>query len=365
MKIKEVIRVLERFAPLSLQEDYDNSGLLVGNSDNELKGILISLDVNEDVVEEALQNNCNLIVSHHPLIFKGLTKITGKSYIHRAVIRAIKHDIAVYAIHTNLDNVDMGVNRILGDIIGVNNCSVLRPKDGMLRKLVTFCPESHVMKVRQAIFESGAGKIGNYDQCSFNVAGTGTFRAGENTLPFVGKPGELHFEPEVRIETIYPVYLENEILDSLFKNHPYEEVAYDIFPLLQKTLTAGSGMKGYLKEKTMASVFLTSLKEKLGLEVLPFAGNLNVMVEKIAWCGGSGSFLISDAIAAGADVFMTGDIKYHDYFLAEDKIIIADFGHYGSEKFTKDLICSILKQNFSNFALLISKVNTNPVSYIK
>jgi len=364
MKIKEITNVLEQLAPISLQESYDNSGLLIGHKKDDVKKVLITLDVTEKVIQEAIQNNCNLIISHHPLIFSGLKSITGKNAVERIVEQAIKNNIAIYAIHTNLDNVDNGINAIICDKIGLKNCKILAPKKEILRKLVTFCPTDHVEKVRQAIFDAGAGNIGNYDSCSFNVSGTGSFKGSDESNPFVGEKGKLHYEDEVRIETVYPFYKENEILNALFEAHPYEEVAYDIYFLGNKFDRVGAGMIGELENEADQMDFLKSLKQTFGAGCVRHSNLLGKKIKKVAVCGGSGSFLIKNAIATQADIYITGDVKYHDFFEAEDKLIIADIGHFESEQYAKDLIYSVLKENFSNFAVLISKTNTNSVNYI-
>jgi dinuclear metal center YbgI/SA1388 family protein len=364
MKIKEVTYELERIAPLSLQESYDNAGLLVGNSDVEISKILISLDVTERVIEEALSKGCNLIISHHPVIFKGLKRITGGTYVERIVASAIKNDIALYAIHTNLDNVDSGVNSILCDKMGLINKKVLSPKRELLRKLVVFCPVDYADKVREAVFEAGAGKIGNYDSCSYSGKGTGSFRGSEDTSPFVGEKGKLHFEEEIRIETIFPVYREREIISALIEAHPYEEVAYDIYSLINEFLSVGAGMTGELETEVDEIDFLNRVKKITGAGCVRHTKLTGRKIKKVAVCGGSGSFLIGDAKRSGADIFLTGDIKYHEFFDADEKLVIADIGHYESEQFAKDLIYSVLIKKFPNFAVLISEMNTNVVNYL-
>ncbi len=364
MKIKEVTYELERIAPLSLQESYDNAGLLVGNSDAEISKILISLDVTEKVIEEALSKGCNLIISHHPVIFKGLKRITGGTYVERIVASAIKNDIALYAIHTNLDNVDQGVNSILCDKLDLINKEILSPKKELLRKLVVFCPVGYADKVREAVFAAGAGKIGNYDSCSYNGKGTGSFRGSEDTSPFVGEKGKLHFEEEIRIETIFPIYREREIISALIEAHPYEEVAYDIYSLENKFLSVGAGMTGELETEVDEIGFLNKVKKVTGVGCIRHTKLTGQKIKKVAVCGGSGSFLIGDAIRSGADIFLTGDIKYHEFFDADEKLVIADIGHYESEQFAKDLIYSVLIKKFPNFAVLISEMNTNVVNYL-
>jgi len=362
-KIKDIAGFLESFAPLRLQESYDNAGLIVGNSSTEVTGVLITLDVTEEVLDEAIRENCNLVVAHHPVVFSGLKKITGKNYVERSVLKAIKNDIALYAAHTNLDSVEGGVNGKICEKLGLENCRILQPADGLLKKLVTFIPVDHAEAVRQAVFSAGAGHIGNYDSCSFNLHGQGTFRGSETTNPFVGKKGEQHYENEIRLETIFPSYLQGQIVSALLKTHPYEEVAYDIYPLENSFNQVGMGMIGTLPEEKSETEFLKQLKETFGPGTIRHTALLNKKVSKVAVCGGAGSFLLKQAISAGADFFVTGDFKYHQFFDAENKIVIADVGHFESEQFTKELFYELLTKNFSKFAVRLSGVNTNPVFY--
>ena len=363
MKIKDVIASLETIAPLSLQEQYDNAGLITGDENAECTGILISLDATMTVVNEAKLKGCNLIVSHHPIVFSGLKKITGKNYVQKAVISAIKNDIALYAIHTNLDNVLNGVNGKIAGLLELKNVSILSPKENQLKKLYTFVPITHADKVRQSIFDAGGGHIGNYDECSFNAEGFGTFKGDPSTDPFVGKPEEHHRENEIKVEVIFPAWIESRVLKNLLAAHPYEEPAYDIVRLENRFSSIGSGIIGEMKEPLDENSFLRALKEKFKLTVIKHTGLLNKQVSKVAVCGGAGSFLISSALSAGVDVFITSDIKYHEFFDANDKMVIADIGHYESEQFTINLLQEFLEQKFPTFAVLKTEVNTNPVKY--
>ena len=363
MKIKEIAQYLESIAPLSFQESYDNAGLVIGDSDTECTGILTSLDVTEEVVKEAARKNCNLIVAHHPIIFKGLKNINGKNYVERTVIAAIKNDIAIYGIHTNLDNVLEGVNDKIAEKLQLQNCRVLLPKEGSLEKLVTFVPVKNAAEVRNALFKAGAGSIGNYDECSFNVDGAGTFRAGKGSDPYVGEIGKQHTENETRIEVIFPSFLEQKIISELKKAHPYEEVAYYMQALKNTLDTVGSGLSGELPHAVSENELLAILKSAFNLTVIRHTSFLNKPVRKIAVCGGAGSFLLSAAIAAGADVYVTGDVKYHEFFDADNRIFLADIGHYESEQFTIELLTEFLQKKFSNFAVLKTEINTNPVNY--
>jgi dinuclear metal center YbgI/SA1388 family protein len=363
MKIQDITTFLENIAPVHLQESYDNAGLITGNPQWECTGIITSLDATEAVVKEAVENKCNLIVAHHPVVFGGLKKITGRNYVERTVISAIKNDIAIYAIHTNLDNLMQGVNGRMADMLNLINRQILQPKESLLKKLSVFVPEDHAEKVRQAIFEQGAGQIGNYSECSFNVIGEGTFKAGAGTRPFVGKIGERHYEKEVRIELVFQHWIENKVIKAMLRAHPYEEVAYDIFTLDNEFSTIGSGLVGELREPLEERLFLQKLKELFKLEAIRHTGLTGKKVKKVALCGGAGSFLIKTAIGSGADLYITSDVKYHEFFDAEGKLVIADIGHYESEQYTIDLLFDILKEKFTNFAVQKTGVKTNPVHY--
>ena len=364
MKVKDVTNYLETIAPRAYQESYDNAGLLTGEYAMEVNGILITLDCIEEVVDEAIAKNCNLIIAHHPIIFKGLKKLTSGNYIERTIIKAIKNNIAIYAIHTNLDNVHTGVNKKIADKIGLKNLKVLVPKTDTLTKLVAFIPNDHVEVVMKALHQAGAGQIGNYKNCSFRQDGIGTFLPNERANPTIGKANEQEFVKETRVEVIFPTYLEQNIIGTLRKNHPYEEVAYYINTLSNDNQEVGSGMIGELKAELEPIEFLKRLKLNMNLSVIRHTGLLNKKVKKVAICGGSGSFLLSSAIRAGADFFISADFKYHEFFDADNKITIADIGHYESEIFTKELLGELLKEKFPTFALNFSTTNTNPIRYL-
>jgi len=363
MEVKSIAQIIESFAPLALQESYDNAGLLVGNPDMLTTGALLCIDVTEAVIDEAIALNVNLVISHHHLIFNGLKKITGQNEVQRCVIKAIKHDIAIYAAHTNIDNVIEGVNGRIADKIGLIRRKVLQPKQNLL-KLITFVPKLHVQRVREAIFEAGAGTFGNYDSCSFNAEGYGSFRANENAKPFVGETDKIHYEEEVKIEVILPDYLSDKVLISMIKSHPYEEPAYDIIPLRNRFDNVGSGIVGELSDSIDEEVFLQQLKTIFGIKTIRHTALRGKPISKVAICGGSGSFLIPDAIKSKADIFISGDIKYHEFFQSENKIIIADVGHFETEQFTKDIFCDIIQKKLPTFAVHISKINTNPIIYL-
>jgi dinuclear metal center YbgI/SA1388 family protein len=363
MKIKEVVKIIETIAPPFFKENYDNVGLLVGNEEMETGAILLTIDITEKVIDEAIAKKTPLIVSHHPIVFEGLKKITGKTYVERCLIKAIQNNIAIYASHTNLDAVQEGVNKKICDKLGLSNCRILEPRQGMLCKLVTFVPIDYLGKVRTAVFNSGAGHIGSYDACSFNSEGKGTFRAGDGTNPFVGEKGELHEENEVRFETVFKSYQEKEVVKALKEAHPYEEVAYDIYKLENIYHGAGMGMIGELEKPATEAEVLKKIKESFKAKCIRHTALLGKQVKTMAVCGGSGSFLLKKAIQAGADLFVSSDFKYHQFFDAEGKILIADIGHFESEQYTTEIFYDVLTKKLTNFAIHFSEVNTNPLNY--
>jgi dinuclear metal center YbgI/SA1388 family protein len=362
MKISDLTSYIQDVAPLSLQEDYDNAGLLIGDPSWECTGILCTLDVTEEVVEEAIQKKCNCIVAHHPLIFRGLKRITGNTQVEKTVIAAIKSDVAVYAAHTNLDNIINGVNGKIADKLGLKNRKVLDYKASVLQKLFTFVPAADLEKVRDALFHAGAGDISRYTECSFIHPGTGTYKPGDGTNPYKGTVGVRQDEEEIKLEVILPRYRKNAVLQALFRSHPYEEVAYDLVDLVNNHEGTGSGIFGEI-DPIAEHEFLTMLNDTFNNCVIkhtPFTGR---MVKKVAVCGGAGSFLISKALNVGADAYVTGDVKYHEFFGAENRMLLCDIGHYESEQFTTDLFVELLEQKFPTFAVLKSEIRTNPVHY--
>lgn len=363
MKISSIIQHLESFAPLHYQENYDNTGLLTGDNSWECSGILIALDATEEVIKEAIETNCNLVVAHHPIIFKGLKKITGKNYVEKTIITAIKNDVAIYAIHTNLDNVKNGVNKRIADKLNLTNLKILQPKEALLKKLVTFAPVEEAENLRKALFSAGGGHVGKYSECSFNIEGTGTFKPEEGADPAVGEIGKRHEGNEVKIEIIFPAYLQDQLIAAMIEAHPYEEVAYDIFQLGNFLSDVGSGLIGELEEEMDPGEFLSLTKKAFGLKIIRHTALLERKIKKVAVCGGAGSFLIPVAMSDRADVYITSDLKYHEFFDAEGKMLLVDIGHYESEQFTIDLLHDILKEKLPNFAVLKTQVITNPVHY--
>lgn len=361
--VRSVVDVLENLAPPSYQESYDNAGLITGTPSTECTGIVCTLDATVEVIFEAKALGCNVVVAHHPIIFKGLKKINGKNYVERAIIAAIKNDIGIYAIHTNLDNLLTGVNAKMADKLGLKNREVLLPRENNLMKLFTYVPKDHVEEVRKAIFAAGGGNIGNYSECSFNLPGLGTFKAEEGTDPFVGEVGKRHEEEEFKVEIIFPAHLRNKIVAAMTEIHPYDEVAYDIIPLGNYFKEVGSGLLGDFGEAMDEREVLRLIKKEFNLQTIRYTPLLNKKVKKVALCGGAGSFLINTAKSAGADIYITADVKYHEFFDADGRMVIADIGHWESEQFTVNLLFDVLQSNFPTFAVRKSEIKTNPVNY--
>lgn len=363
MKIRELTQYLEQIAPLTYQESYDNSGLIVGHPDDEIRQALIALDCTEDIVDEAIQKECDIIIAHHPIVFTGLKKLNGKNYVERVVIKAIRHGIALYAIHTNLDNVLGGVSSKIAEKLGLESHAVLRTKQNLLRKLAVFVPRAHVESVREALFDAGAGAIGDYDECSYNTLGYGTFRPLNGANPAIGKVNEQERVEETKIEVIYPERLERSILVAMYAAHPYEEVAHDIFALENTLQTVGSGAIGNLPSPMNETEFLGYVKERLNVRVIRHTKLRDKPISRVAVCGGAGGFLLDDAKRSGADIFISADYKYHEFFDAEGDIVIADIGHFESEQFTQELLLEIIQKKFVTFAVLLTGIETNPIKY--
>ena len=361
MKIKDINAAIDAWAPPELQEEYDNSGLQVGDPDAEVRAALVCLDCTEAVVAEAKVKGCDLIISHHPVIFKGLKGLTGRDLVERTVLAAIRNGIAILSIHTNLDNVIDGVNGEIAARMDLKPVRVLDPKPGQLIKLVVLVPRDHAEAVRNALFAAGAGHIGNYAECSFNTEGTGTFLGGEGAKPFVGRPGERHHEPEVRVEVIFRAPARTAILAAMRSHHPYEEVAHDLVPLLNTDPSIGSGLLAEWDEPHLEATFLARLKDVFGLKAVRHSALLGKPIRRVAICGGSGAFLLAKAKALGADAFITGDLKYHQYFDADGKLLLVDIGHYGSEQYTMHLIQRKLGHVLPTFAVRLTEIVTDPI----
>lgn len=364
MKIQDVIQYLETLAPLSYAEDFDNVGLLVGNPDTPLRGVLITLDTLETVVEEAIARDCNLIVSFHPIIFSGLKRLTGGNYVERTVIKAIEHHIAIYAIHTALDNSFWGVNARICDRLALSRREILLPQAHTIEQLVTYVPQKDASALREQLFKAGAGNIGNYSKCSFNIEGTGTYMGNAQSNPTIGKPEEFHCEAETRISVIFPKHLRKNILQALFTHHPYEEVAYELYTLENSHQHIGLGMIGFLEEPMEEHAFLSYVKERMQTACIRHSAFLGKKIQKVAVLGGSGADAIGACLAAGCDAYITSDIKYHEFFKAEGRLLLADIGHYESEQFTKLLLWEQLTKKFPTFAFYLANTNTNPINYL-
>lgn len=364
MRIQDVISAIETIAPLDYAEDFDNVGLLIGDKSTAVSGVLVTLDTLENVVDEAIEKNCNLIVSFHPIVFGGLKKITGKNYVERVVIKAIQNNIAIYAMHTALDNSFVGVNAKICEVLGLQNIQVLIPQKSTIKKLVTYVPTENAETLRQALFKVGAGSIGNYDHCSYSVEGIGSFKGNENSNPVIGEKGQTHYEKESQINITFSRHLEGQIIRTLKNVHPYEEVAYEITTLENNNQHIGIGMVGELPSAQKADEFLKTVKQQMNVGVIRHSKLLDKEIKKVAVLGGSGAFAIENAIASGADLYITADVKYHEFYKAENKLIIADIGHYETEQYTKNLLVDFLTKKFTNFAIVLSVCNTNPVKYL-
>lgn len=363
MLIKNVIAELAFIAPPSLQESYDNAGLITGHPDWTCQGVLCTLDATEEVILEAISKGCNLVVAHHPILFRGVKKLNGKNYVEKAIITAIKNDVAIYACHTNLDNVATGVNKKIADKLGLENTSILLPKEQQLLQLITFVPTTHLEQVRSALFLAGAGTIGLYHEASFGVEGTGTFKGMEGANPTIGKVGERTAVAETRLEVVVPTHLKGQVHHALIESHPYEEVAHSWIMLLNERSDIGSGLIGDLPSPMEEKAFLQQLTTTFSLQVIRHTPLLRKQVSRVAVCGGAGSFLLENALAAGADFFITADLKYHEFFDANGRMVVADIGHWESEQFTPELLVDVLQSKFPTFAVLKSGIDTNPVQY--
>lgn len=363
MIVKQVTSILEELAPLAYAEEFDNVGLLVGSPELEVTGVLVTLDTLENVIEEAIEKKCNLIVSFHPIIFGGLKKLTGSNYVQRVVIKAIQHNIAIYSMHTALDNSNQGVNARICEVLGLTNTQILIPQKGTIKKLTTYVPKNDAEKLKNSLFEVGAGSIGNYSNCSFTLEGTGSYKAEENAKPVKGNIGETHFEEETQINITYSKAIEAKLIATLLQNHPYEEVAYEITTLENSNQNIGMGMVGEIEIALNEIDFFRFIKEKMNVSCIRHSNLLGKNIKKVAVLGGSGSFAINAAKQVNADIFITSDLKYHQFYEAEGKLVLADIGHYETEQFTKNLLVEYLTKKIPNFAIRLSESKTNPIKY--
>jgi dinuclear metal center YbgI/SA1388 family protein len=363
MKISDISLALNDFAPSAYQESYDNTGLLIGDSEAELTGILCSHDLSYEIIDEAVKKNCNLIVCHHPPIFQGIKSVLKDSDESGIVYHAVRNGLSVYSTHTALDNRLYGGNQYTARILGLENLKILSPQSNQLCKLYSYCPESHIENVKEAVFSAGAGHIGNYSECSFEVLGKGSFKAEEGADPFVGKKGIRHEEMELKFEILFEKKDRSKVLKALLNAHPYEEVAYEIIEIANQNQEIGSGLIGDLDEAMDQEKFLKMVKESFAVDILKHNGTKRNEIRKVAICGGSGSFLLPSAIASGADAFITGDVGYHRFFDSKDKICLIDVGHFESEQFVMRVLYDFLNEKFANFAVHLADTITNPVKY--
>ncbi len=362
MVIKDVTDYLEQLAPLHYAEDFDNVGLLTGDYNDPVNGILVTLDCLENVVDEAIEKNCNLIVAFHPIIFKGLKHLRASDYVRKTVVKAIKNDIAIYAVHTAIDVANGGVSYLMASELGLKNITTLTPKKGLIKKLITYVPNDHIHDVKKALFNAGAGSLGNYDECSFSTSGTGTFKGNEKSEPVIGESGTRSTVNEQQLSITYLPHLESKILKALFTSHPYEQVAYEVSTLENTYQNIGMGAIGTLENTLNVDDFLKLLKAVYGSGAVRYSLSRKRNIKTVAVLGGSGAFAIQNAIRAGADAYVTADLKYHDFFQGEN-ILLCDVGHYESEQFTKNLLQEYLSKKFSSFAILCADARTNPVNY--
>ena len=364
MKIQELIQLLDEWAPPSYAEDFDNVGLLVGNNKNECTGILITLDTTEEIIEEAIAKKCNVILSFHPIIFSGLKKLTGKTYVEKIVIKAIENKVSIIALHTRLDNHPKGMNDIIAKRLGLKNTEVLIQKKETLKKLVAYVPENHLENVLKSLHQAGAGNLDNYSECSFQLEGTGRFKASNKSNPFIGNKSEKVTVKESQINVVFESHLLSNIQKSLVESHPYETVAYEVYSLINSYSKIGMGCIGILNKEMDSLSFLNFVKKQMKTEVIRYSKTSNKKIKKVAILGGSGSFAIEDVIRKGADAFVTSDLKYHHFFQGENQILLVDIGHYDSEKFIKKYIYNYLTEKIPNFAIVLSSITTNPVNYL-
>ncbi|MBP5687674.1 MAG: Nif3-like dinuclear metal center hexameric protein [Muribaculaceae bacterium] len=363
MKVKEITDAIEAVAPLYLQESWDNSGMQVGDQDSEVTGVVLCTDVREEIVDEAIERGANMIISHHPLLFRGLKKIVGRSYQERIVAKAIKNDITIYCAHTNMDSAVGGVNFKMAEKLGMTGVRVLDPQQGTQRKIVVFVPTEAVAMVEKAMCDAGAGRLGNYDNCTYSMNGEGHYRALDGAEPWAGKVGEKHSEPEVRLEVLVHKALCGRVVAAMIKAHPYEEPAFDIIALENGDKYAGLGVIGDVEPQD-ARGFLEKVKNAFEVEAVRYSGNLDRQVRRVAMCGGAGADFIGLAMSQGADVYITGDMKYHEFQGNEERIILADIGHYESEHYTKEIFYDIISKKNPNFAVDFAKSEKNQVKYL-
>ena len=364
MVIKQITQFLEQKFPLYLQEDFDNCGVQCGDVRQEITGVMVCFEMSEQVIDEAIAEGCNLVISHHPLILKrGITKILPTDRVGAMICKALAHNMVLYSMHTNIDSGVGGGNDVFAEKLELQNVKVLEPHKGLYRKLVVFVPKENAEALKSALFEIGCGVQGNYDSCGYTLHGQGQFRPLEGANPHIGEENRLEHVEEERIEMIYPTGLQRTVVQTIYEHHPYEEPAFDLLPLENESRTIGLGRIGELPKEMSVSEFLEFLKDKIGFEHCRYAGDPTKLIRKVALCGGGGSSFIDLAIASGADAYVSGDFKYHDFFKSHSGTLLVDIGHYEGEFFIKNIIHQQIKENFSNFAALISKMEKVEVKY--
>ena len=363
MIVQELLKTLEQWAPTAYAEDFDNVGLLIGNSQSKCSGVMITLDCTEAVINEAIADNCNVIISFHPILFSGLKKITGANYVERVAIKAIEHKISIIALHTRLDNHPDGVSNILCKRLKIKKSQVLIPKKDNLKKLVVYVPENYTEAILESLHKAGAGNLENYKECSFLLEGTGRFMGIDKSNPHIGKPSEKISLKEIQINVVFESHLYHDIQKALREAHPYETIAYEVYSLINSFSEVGMGRIGSLKKEMDLSSFLNFVKKQLNSKVIRHSPPTNKLIKKVAVLGGSGSFAIEDAKRQGADAFITADLKYHQFYQGEKSLLLVDVGHYESEQYIKNLIFDYLTEKLPSFAFVLSRTKTNPVNY--
>ena len=357
MKIKEVIQFLEQKFPLHWQEDFDNCGVQCGDKERELTGIVVCFDMSEAVIDEALAQGSNMVISHHPIIYKhGLKKIEPTNRVGKIIYKALENKILLYSMHTNIDSGKAGGNVLFAKKLELQNLSVLVPKENQFCKLVVFVPAENSALLKEAMFKIGCGNIGNYSHCSYSCEGIGSFKPLTGVNPHIGKHNRLERVDEERIEMIFPKNIKRQVIETLYGHHPYEEPAFDIITLENQNREVGLGRIGLLPTSMLAKDFILYIKEKLNLDFVKFSGNRDAEIKKVAVCGGGGASFISEALTAGVNAYITGDLKYHDFFIPENKMLLIDIGHFEGEHFIREIITSLLQENFNTFATHFTEV---------
>jgi len=359
MKIKEVISFLENKFPLSWQEDFDNSGIQCGDKERDITGVVVCFDMSEVVIEEAISKGANMVVSHHPIIYRDVIKrIEPTNRVGKILCKALENKILLYSMHTNIDSGKAGGNSLFAQKLELQKLSVLSPKENEFCKLVVFVPSENSVFLRDALFKAGCGNIGNYSHCSFSCEGIGSFKPLADANPHIGQHNRIERVEEERIEMIFSKIKKRQIVEALYQHHPYEEPAFDIFALENTNKDIGLGRVGFLPQPMVAADFIHYVKQKLNVELVRFSGNSKAEISKVAVCGGGGASHIKDALTAGADAYITGDLKYHDFFIPENKMLLVDIGHFEGEHFIREIITSLLKEKFKNFSTYFTEVES-------